>query len=411
MPLNLPIQGNNQVSSWPVGWDVRDVYDSLVTLDSAPSAYAFDQLLRASRVYKKATNIVQEYYRRDAEIPFTTTTTDASAGNLAGATQTIPVANAAIFLVDEKVVYQTAVGVRHVGVITAINYGTNVLTVGTLNPAAGGPGNVTNANYRTPIAFGVGAIAGDETPVYRLGPAKSEFHGPSGTNRNLPQLGTNLVAAYDCRIVHSTHAKLTGNYTEREAAIYEREKKESYRRAINRDLYMSRKGIFLKDGNLVHTFDGLLAHGLPTYSTALSGFDEGKLIDIAYAASEGNAGSSSRIVLAGATAKKAMDKVMLTKMEHAETRTVAGVELTGIRAADINLQVTWDRTLDSLGMSNRAFLVDPAYQGRAEMESYNEVDLTLRESGVADGSGTWGFEKFCPLFMMPEACLDITLTS
>ena len=90
---------------------------------------------------------------------------------------------------------------------------------------------------------------------------------------------------------------------------------------------------------------------------------------------------------------------------------MAGVELKSIKAGDVELSVTWDRTLDSIGMRNKAFLVDPAYMVRAEMEAYNEVDLELRKSGVADGEGKWGFEKFCPLFTMPEAFLEITLTS
>lgn len=401
MAVNSAIAGGNQVTSWANGWDVRDVRDDLTLLDTSYRT-PFDQLLRMSRLVKKATNVKQEYYRRDAVIPHTSPVASNSAGNSAGLTQGITVANAAIFLEKEMVQYQNAGGAKFIGIVTGVNYTTNVVTVGTLNLAA------DTSNIKSANAFGAGAVAGVGTLLMRIAPARAERDTPPGTNRNLPVGAYNLIQSFANLVDESMHAQFTQNYTQKEGVVYGRETRESYRRGINRALYIGRRSVDLIDGKYVWTFDGLQAHNLPQFGYTAGAFTEGQAIDLAYAASTNNMGSPERWILCGRLVSKDMDKMMLNGNQNSRTETKAGVRLKRIEAGDVNLLKVHDPTLDDLGMSNKAFIVDPAYMARAEMEAYNETPIDGRENGTFDGKASWGNEKFCPLFTMPEAFMEIT---
>lgn len=401
MAVNNAVAGGNQITSWANGWEVRDVWDTLTKLDTSRNT-PFDQLLRASSRMRRAKNVKVEYYRRDAVIPSSSLVASDSAGASAGATQTITVANAQVFLVGEMVQYQNAAGAKYVGIITAVNYGTNAVTVGTLNLAADA------SNIRSANAFGAGAVAKAATPLLRIAQARAERDAPPDTNRNLPQASFNLVQSFATLIDESTHAKKSSNYTQAESEVYRQEKRESHRRDINKALYIGRKGVTLRGGKYVWTFDGLQAHNLPQFGYSAGNLTESQLIDLSFAVGTGNAGSESRIVLCGKDVAKDMTKVMTLKMQHNENRTIAGMKMRGIATDAGTIMKIHDPTLDDLGMSNKAFVVDPAFMGRAEMETYNETHIDGRKNGTFDGDGEWGNEMFCPIFTMPEAFMEIT---
>jgi len=399
------VTGSQTLEAQAGHWEPRDVSDDLTLMDIANDV-PFDQLLRRLPNRRtRAKNIKVEYYRRERVLPrLDTISADSSAGS-AGAPRTISVSNAALWKPNDVI--------EIVGSPTAKNLYVMSVDVsgGTLSVVALPSGVGTSEDPKTADTLGTVPALTEDAVLARLSTTKSTGDSPSEPRANQSVKGFNFCELIDAVVEADEDARRTQTYSAQpEYQIRRRETLETMRRDANLKAIFGKRSISKKDGKLVYTQDGLRAHvSEPVFTFSDGSLTESQLIDLGYTAG-GNSGGKTRVVLGGSALMKNFDKVMLAKMQHAESRTVAGVQTLRVETRRTVLYVMLDPSFDSMDLAHEGVCFDPDTIKKAEFRPMENNPLKYKAAGVADVEGEWFMERACVEVHNPETLIWLRAT-
>lgn len=401
-----PIVGAQSVDNLEAAWLSPDV-DPVLTMMDIANDVPFDQFMRKIPGRKKKVESVKTvFYRRDRALQRIDAANGAVSAVAAPGTASVVVDTPTMWVEGDLILLpDNATTPDAFLVVTAVNYATSTLTV------AGLPKD-TNGAYKTPDAYaGVPAIA-DNEEIIRLSPARTEGDAPRTPRANASVEDYNFQQTYADNVEWTKHAEFTANWTrDKEYQIRRRETLTDLRRSINNDLMHGvRTKTRAENGEIRWTQGGLLSANLDTFSFSAGSLSESQVIDFLYQSFTGNAGSRTRFLLCGRDIAKAFDKVMLTKLQHTEKRTVLGVETRAISGGPGMAYIVYDPSFDSLNKHNEGVLVDFESLYKAQAQPFTRTPVDYRKSGVKDAEGEW-FQEICALEVhRPDAHVHVVAT-
>jgi len=379
--MAMAVAGELKETTTPEHHKVRDVNEALTYMDESYKTPLDQMLRRAKSRQKRAKNVMVEFVRVDRTPPRVDTAGGAATVN-ATATTNIAVdnvqmwrANDLVYLADGKILNVESVnigagtiGVRYLPRKDAGNK--EVFTTGTASVASGGV-------------------------LTRITTSKTEFDSPSDSRIVVPQYDFNFVHSFDALVAASTHRQLTANYTEGDWGRAQSTSEIDMRRSAEYAMFFSERSVTTGDnGQDRWTMAGLTRFINQTLDYTIDELDEKTLMSWTRQIFTGNSGSRERILFADAHLAEQLDYVMLTKLNHDEKRTIAGVETRVVDTRFGKLFVVHHPGFDELKKEQYGVVVDLANVFKTIFEPVNRELIDLKKIGQRDGKAHWWNEKF-----------------
>jgi len=371
--------------STPDEHKVRDVSDALTYMDESAQV-PLDQMLRRMRQRKPAENVVIEWERVDRTPPRKDTISSASTGHAANTKITLDVNNGSMWRPNDIAWHE---GSDAKLLVVATDAANDTIDVYALPTPTGTKQASTAQNFGT-----VPDVAEDDV-VLRVAPTKSESQGPSPSRMTVPSQYFNYIHTFDAVVKASDHRQRTKNYTQDD---YQRGRADSVidlRRSMEYNYFWGEPTVTLNpsDNSFRWTMGGLNYFVTNNINYSIGAVTESDIVDWLAEIFTGNTGSRNRVLFCDKNLASEIDKVMLSKMQHAPTRRIAGVMATELRTRHGRLMVVHHPGFDELGKSDYGFVVDLAYVSKAELQPMDRMPLNLKESAQADADGEWYIEK------------------
>lgn len=356
---------------------VRDVSDALSVLE--PSRFPFDTMLRRLKGRRQPARAIKVEWAQVDRLPRTDAIGAAAVEGVPGEAATWTVSAAGNWRTDDIIALPK-------------NLTAPLLIVESVNLAAG----QISVRALTETGFGTVPAVALNDPLARIGNSKTENFAPSLSRIIEPAYAYNMVHTYDAVVEVSDHRQHTANYTNR----------DDWDRARVDNLYDLRKSFEFNNffgkisvstdpvsGEKRWTQNGVLAYIPTTINWTIGSLTESNLIDINAQIFTGNNGAFTRMLFADSVLAGDLDKVMLAKMQHSPTRTVAGVEFSELRTRFGRLLVTYHPGFDDLGYAAFGVVLDMNNITKRELAAMEKRILKYKTMGVRDSDAEQYTEK------------------
>jgi len=365
---------------------VRDVSDAVTYMDESAQV-PLDQMLRRARQREPAKNIIIEWERVDRTPPRQDSITADSSGHASGATVTLDVNNADMWRPHDIADLPGNTTAPNL-FVQDVNYGASTIDVKALP--------TQSSKTRSTQAFGTVPDVSSGDTIVRIANTKSESDDPSRSRLTQPVFHWNYIHTFDAVVKASDHRQRTENYTMDDWRRAQMDNLVDLRRSMEYNYFFGLPSITADpdDGKLRTTMGGLDHYVDQSLNyTISSGITEGEIIDWHSEIYTGNTGRDTRVLFADKDLAGELDKVMLSAMQHAPSRTVAGVEATELRTRHGRTLVVHHPGFDELGRSHYGFVVDLAAIQKAELQPLEKREQDLKESGGEDADQEQYIEK------------------
>lgn len=371
---------------------VRDVSDAVTYMDEVRQV-PLDQMMRRARRRKPADNVIIEWENVDRTPPRQDTIQSGSTGHASEATVTLDVGNGAMWRRNDLAMIPDRDPTAPLLLVVGVNYSDNTIDVKALPPIT----NMIAANKtREGQAFGTVPDVASDDLVVRLTPSKTESDVPSESRMTQPELYWNFIHTFDAVVKASDHRQRTKNYTMQDWQRGRADSLIDLRRSMEYNMFCGQPSVtYDPDSNkLRFTMAGLLHYINQSldYDIA-SGITESNIIDWHTEIYTGNTGSDTRLMFCDKYLAAEIDKVMLQKMDHLPTRTVAGVRTTELSTRHGTSLVVHHPGFDELGRSHYGVFVDLDYINKVELQPLEKRMQDLKGSTGEDADQEQYIEK------------------
>lgn len=366
---------------------IRDVSDALTYMDESYQVPLDQMLRRMPKRQKKAESIICEWTRVDRTPPRRDATSAAVAAGAAGEPVVVPVANASMWRPNDLVyIPNNATDPTLVLQVTAV--GANTITVYALPK--------TTTKKQTAEAFGTVPALGEAETLVRFTTSKTENDTPSASRMTMPEYLWNYIHTFDAVVKASDHRQRTKNYTMQDWQRVRADNLVDFRRSIEYNFFFGQRSITTDptNGEMRWTMGGLVNY-IPTtleYETA-NGITEANLTSLARQIFTGNTGSRERVWFCDAIQAERLDLIMLQKMQHTPSRTIAGIRCTQYDGRFGKLYIVHHPGFDELGKEDFGVVVDLRNIYKVVMQPTEKIKLRLKETGLGDADAEQYIEK------------------
>ena len=371
-------------TSTPDEHKVRDVSDALAVLE--PSRFPLDTMMRKLQGRRQGgvENVKIEWARSD-RIPRTDEIASGSAAGADGAAVDWTVKNGNRWRKNDLISIPGDLTAPVMLVEEVKDASAGTITVRALVDEVESGGD----------SFGTVPATSADDPLARIGNSKTESDEPSESRAMMPEYDWNLVHTYDAVVEISDHRRRTSNHT----------MTDDWKRARQDNLIDLRRsfefnGFFgvasestAQNAEERYTQNGVTRYIPNTINYTIGGMSEASLIDINKTIFTGNDGAFTRMLFADAELCTELDKVLLSKMQTAPSRTIAGVTFSELKTRFGRLMVAYHPGFEELGYTNFGVVLDMNNIYKREMQPMEKQKLMLKETGIRDAEAEQYIEK------------------
>jgi hypothetical protein len=351
---------------------------SKIVTEIKPDEFPLDTFIRSLGKTEKAIDWKHNYqtvtYR-----PFSDTSDGAftAAGNATDESVDLGVDNVDMWEIDDTL--------RVDGVTN--NSGEELRCIVTNKSSSGGTITITAINGNT----GQRVLSiDDETTLYRMAPAKSELDAQHTSNLQIPANDYNYCQKFMTQMERSVYEKLTQSRSGFNYADQKRIALYNFRSACEASHLFGVRAESTVGNDKVYTAGGVI----PKISQSIE-FGSGggsvdpsvnNALDALEAVFAGQAGSDTRVLLAGKSLITGLSKISNydRNLQFNGNKIVHGVKVTELESGFGTVYVKHHKSLDQQGWSSKGVFLDLENIVKAEFKPLSATPLKLKEAGTRD---------------------------